>query len=86
MENNNAKYLNAKRKVRKLKRFYLHFFIYLIVIAMLLVINIMGDPGNWWFLYPATGWGLLVIIHGLTLGIGSDWEEKKIKELMDKDN
>ncbi len=52
---------------------------------MLFVINLMGDAGNWWFVYPLTGWGVLVIIHGISLKIGSGWEEKKIKEFMNKD-
>ncbi|KUP04693.1 histidine kinase [Bacillus coahuilensis p1.1.43] len=82
---NNAKYEKAKRRVLQLKGFYYNFTAFLVIIPMLFVINLMGDAGNWWFVYPLTGWGVLVIIHGISLKIGSGWEEKKIKEFMNKD-
>jgi len=32
------------------------------------------------------GWGLGLTIHGFTVfGYGSSWEEKKIREIMEKD-
>ncbi|AST01282.1 hypothetical protein BT10792_02380 [Bacillus thuringiensis] len=40
-------------------------------------------------LYPLAGWGIGIVIHGLTtfpVGIfGKEWEERKIKEYMEKD-
>ena len=40
-------------------------------------------------LYPLAGWGIGIVIHGLTtfpFGIfGKEWEERKIKEYMEKD-
>ena len=40
-------------------------------------------------LYPLAGWGIGIVIHALTtfpVGIfGKEWEERKIKEYMEKD-
>ncbi|WP_260471806.1 2TM domain-containing protein [Bacillus sp. HMF5848] len=82
---NNTEYLKAKRRVSQLKGFYMNLIAYFVILPMLFIINIMGDAGNWWVIYPAIGWGVLVILHGLSLRIGSDWEEKKIRELMNRE-
>lgn len=83
------KYLKAKKKVQMLKAFYLHLTIYICVNILLFVINLSSDAGNWWFLYPLGGWGIGILAHGISTfaysNFGSAWEEKKIKEYMDKD-
>ncbi|MBT8188621.1 MAG: 2TM domain-containing protein, partial [Croceitalea sp.] len=40
-----------------------------------------------WVLFPALGWGIGLIAHGLNAFgynpiLGKDWEERKIKEFM----
>jgi hypothetical protein len=83
------KYLRAKKRVENLKAFYIHLIVYILVNAMFLVMNLISDAGNWWFLYPLGFWGIGVIVHGVStfaFGIfGADWEEKKIKKYMEKD-
>jgi hypothetical protein len=83
------KYLRAKKRVENLKAFYIHFMVYILVNAMLLVFNLISAPGNWWFLYPLVGWGIGLIVHGVStfaFGIfGAEWEERKIKKYMEKD-
>jgi hypothetical protein len=83
------KYIRAKKRVQNLKAFYIHLIVYILVNAMLLVINLISDADNWWFLYPLGGWGIGVIVHGIStfaFGIfGEKWEERKIKEYMEKD-
>ena len=84
----NQKYIRAKKKVEILKAFYIHLTVYILINIMLFGINLLTDAGNWWFLYPLGGWGIGLFIHGLTTfanGYGSDWEERKIKEYMEKD-
>ncbi|MFS0863742.1 2TM domain-containing protein [Fredinandcohnia sp. 179-A 10B2 NHS] len=82
-------YLRAKKKVQNLKAFYIHLLVYIGVNIMLFFINLSSDAGNWWFLYPLGGWGIGVLVHGISTlfysGFGADWEERKIKEYMDKD-
>lgn len=83
------KYLRAKKRVENLKAFYIHLTVYILVNVMLFVINIISDASYLWFLYPLGGWGVGVAVHGLTTlsfgEFGADWEEKKIKEFMEKD-
>ncbi|MCI0513202.1 2TM domain-containing protein, partial [candidate division KSB1 bacterium] len=45
----------------------------------------------WWFYWPLLGWGIGVLSHGIAifgLGgyLGKDWEDRKIKEIMEKEN
>ncbi|ALL24670.1 MULTISPECIES: 2TM domain-containing protein [Bacillus] len=85
----NENYLRAKKRVENLKAFYIHLTVYILVNLMLFFINISSDSSKLWFLYPLGGWGIGIVIHGLTtfpFGIfGKEWEERKIKEYMEKD-
>lgn len=75
----------ARKQVAELKNFYTHLAIYLVVIVFLFFIDYQ-DKGNWWVQYPAIGWGIAVVIQGVSIGIfNSNWEEKKVKELMEKE-
>ncbi|RBP30214.1 MULTISPECIES: 2TM domain-containing protein [Bacillus] len=82
-------YLRAKKRIENLKAFYIHLTVYILVNLMLFFINISSDSSKLWFLYPLGGWGIGIVIHGLTtfpFGIfGKKWEERKIKEYMEKD-
>ncbi|KWU65227.1 histidine kinase [Bacillus mycoides] len=82
-------YLRAKKRMENLKAFYIHLTVYILVNLMLFIINISSDSSKLWFLYPLGGWGIGIVIHGLTtfpFGIfGKEWEERKIKEYMEKD-
>jgi uncharacterized membrane protein len=85
-----ARYEQAKKRVTELKDFYQHLIVYLAVNAFLVVINLLTSPGHLWFYWPLLGWGIGVAIHAATVFgsskfWGSRWEERKIKELMDKD-
>ncbi|NJB72094.1 hypothetical protein GGR42_002585 [Saonia flava] len=83
----NAKYLRAKKKVTALKGFYTHTFVIAVVMPFLLFINYKTYWDYQWFWYPLVSGILSVIIHGLVLmGNNSNWEERKIREYMDKDN
>lgn len=83
-------YLKAQKKVEDLKGFYGNLTVYIIVIAGLAILNLVTYPQYLWFFYPAMGWGIGVVIHGMSVFnympfLGSNWENKKIQELMDKD-
>jgi hypothetical protein len=83
-----ARYQEAKRRVEEMKGFYLHFVSYLFVNAALVVINLLTSPEYLWFIWPLIGWGIGLIVHAFTVfgGLwGKSWEERKIKELMEKD-
>ena len=85
----NRKYERAKKRVEELKAFYIHLTVFISVNIAIFVINMLTDPDNLWFVYTLLGWGVGLTIHFIvvTLGSkwGSTWEDKKMKELMEKD-
>lgn len=87
---NTAKYERARKRVTKLKEFYIHLTVYVAVNIMLFVMCMLSDPKETWFIFPLLGWGVAVAIHGAVVFLGgkggSTWEDKKIQEYMDKDN
>jgi len=83
-------YLKAQKRVEDLKGFYGNLTMYIIIISGLAILNLVTYPKYLWFFYPAIGWGIGVVIHGMSVFnympfLGSNWEEKKIQELLDKD-
>ena len=85
------KYDRAKKHVEELKGFYIHFTIYLIMFPVFIFLNIKSEAGFPWAAFPIIGWGAGVSGHAMEVFnynpfLGKNWEEKKIRELMDKDN
>ncbi|WP_339342918.1 2TM domain-containing protein [uncultured Polaribacter sp.] len=85
----NSKYVRAVKRVEKLKEFYQNIASYCIVIPFLIFINLRFSPGFHWFWFPMFGWGIGLTFHFLEVNnynvfLGKNWEEKKIEELMKK--
>ncbi len=82
----------AEKQVKDLKGFYGHLFVYLAVMVILVVIDLAdGDHGtsvlglNWAY-WPILGWGVFVLINGISvMNFGRSWERRKIEEYMDKE-
>ena len=80
-----AKYLRAKKKVDDLKGFYGSLVAYFIVIPFLIFLNYKTSWQFQWFWFPMFGWGLGLILQALNVfGMKGDWEERKIREIMEK--
>ena len=80
-------YERAWRRVRAMKGFYRHLALYLLIISGLCAINLLGPSRKLWFIYPALGWGVGLLIHGASVWggefwLGREWEEKKIQALL----
>ncbi len=85
--NENLAFEKARDRVKQLKDFYGNLTSYTIVICFLAVINLWASSRYLWFLWPAAGWGIGVLFHAIgTFGISKDWEERKIQEIMNKNN
>ena len=79
-----------KKKVESIKGFYGNLTSFIIVNIILIIINLWTSPQYLWFFWPLLWWGVGVVFHGLNVFevfpvLGKDWEERKIKELMDKE-
>lgn len=90
MLNLDDKYLQAKKKVEKIKAFYIHLFVYIIVNIGLIGINLFNFDGTLWFIYPLLGWGIGIASHAFavlshTSLFGKNWEERQIAKYMDED-
>lgn len=84
-------YDRAKAKVKEIKSFYYNLACYCVVIPVVIATNLIYMPQFHWFWFSVAGWGSGLLIHGLSAFgylpfLGRDWEQKKIKELMEKDN
>lgn len=86
--NENTSYLRAKERVEKIKGFYGNLASYCVVIPILIIINLTTNSNGFqWFWFPMLGWGLGVLFHAFeTFGYGKSWEEKKIQEILNKQN
>lgn len=93
MENNyqeEERYFKARKRVEEIKGFYGNLIAYVVVNIGLMVLNLLTSPAYLWFFWPMLGWGIGVLFHGMKVFnympfFGKDWEEKKIKEFMDKE-
>jgi hypothetical protein len=88
------RYAEAERRVKKLKGFYTHLAVYIVVNSFLFAMSIKDAPANENFFqlkYFSTAlfWGLGLVAHAVSVFgqnlFGTAWEEKKIRKLMDKE-
>jgi len=83
----NKAYFRAKKRVEELKGFYGNVIAYCCVIPFLVFINLTFSPGFHWFWFSALGWGFGVVMHAFKVfGYSADWEERKIREILEKEN
>ena len=84
------RYLKAKERVEAIKGFYGNLIAYALVIPFLWWLN-FRTTSFLWAIFPTVGWGFGVMAHGMeAFGYnplwGKRWEEKKIRELMEKED
>jgi hypothetical protein len=76
--------------VHELRGFYSNLITYVIVNVFLIIINLVTSPDALWFYWVTIFWGIAVLIHASKTFIlrgkflGTDWEERKIREIMEK--
>jgi transcriptional regulator with XRE-family HTH domain len=78
----------AFAKVRKIRRFYVHLAIYLIVTLGLAAMAVLqgGQLRTWW-IYMALGWGAGVVFNGLRAFeaipiFGAEWERRQVEKIL----
>ena len=75
------------RQLEELKGFYGNLISYCLVIPFLIFVNLYTSPKYLWFWWAALGWGIGLASHAFqTFGIGRNWEERKIQEIMNQNN
>ena len=90
-DQNDIKYLEAMKRVKQLKAFYIHATVYILVNAGLILARyLQQDNFNFANIENYTTllfWGIGLTAHGLSVYLpniilGNDWEIKKIEEIM----
>ena len=93
--NPDTRYELAYKRVKRIKGFYIHALVFVLVNAFIVISSYNRSLfGNEVFLRRETFstaflWGIGLLGHALSVFLpnfilGKDWEEKKIRELMDK--
>lgn len=73
----------ALRHVHKLKSFYRHLAVYLIVMPLLFWVNARSAAQHGWWQWPALGWGLLLALKGVKLfdwPFTAAWERQQVEK------
>lgn len=95
-----VKYLKAKKRVEKIKGFYVHLVVYIVVNSFLsgiIIFGLMQDEGdslsevlqNFGVYSTWVFWGIGIFFHWLGVfgfsAVGKNWEAKKLKEIMEEE-
>lgn len=87
VENTDYKYIRAQNKAEEIAQFYKKLTTFIVIMPILIVINYRTGWWHQWFWFPLAGWGFGLLKHAAQVfDFNKRWKEKKIKELMEKDN
>ncbi|SHI63640.1 2TM domain-containing protein [Flavobacterium terrae] len=86
----------ARVRVQKIKRYYVHLFIYALGILVYLLKTYLGAPLNFFPLKFLTGfimwcWTFFIVVQTLQILFAeklfdNNWEQRKINEILEKEN
>lgn len=85
------RYLKAKKRVKDIRGFYVHLVVNIASIIIIVTVNLMFSPGFHWFWFAVIGIVIAQLIHAVVVfgfpqfGLGKDWENEKIRKLMEED-
>jgi len=83
-------YRKAKKKAQNIRGFYINLMLYCLIIPILVFVNLKYTPEYQWFWFSMLGWGIGLSFHAMETFdvnsfLGKDWEERKIKEILEKE-
>ena len=92
----NEKYNLAYLRLKKIKRFYVHLAVYVLVNSFLIANTFYKNEYNlgaflrWETFATAFFWGIGLVFHGFSVFgrdfiFNKEWEERKIQEIMNKE-
>lgn len=95
MTSEEIRYREAQKRVKRIKGFYTHAIVYVVINIMIFITNAREIPDGesilqWRTLTTPLFWGIGLLAHGLSVFLpnyilGKDWEERKIREYMEKE-
>lgn len=88
MMSEEEKYLQARKKVEKMKRFYKHLSSWMFTSLFLMVLFFVLRMPPWITFVVVAGWGIGIAAEAVEVfgfpGIDRNWEERKIKEEIER--
>ncbi|MEO6349460.1 MAG: 2TM domain-containing protein [Candidatus Limnocylindrales bacterium] len=85
------RYERARQRVELLRGFYGHAIVFVVVNLGLAAYNLATTTDRLWFVLTFAGWGIGLIAHGAYVFgsnrfLGADWQERKIREALDRED
>ena len=81
----------AWKKVKSIKRFYIHGCAFVVMGLFFFFMNIVTDPFDMWFFFPMIPWATILAFHYLLVfgipGTGllsREWEEREFEKQIDR--
>lgn len=95
--NPDVRFVDAYRRMKRIKGFYVHLVVYVLANALFIAINFNQSWSDskvfwsWSTFSTALFWGIGLAAHGLSvfgrdIFFGKHWEERKIQQFMKNDN
>ena len=82
-------YLQAKKRVKDIKGFYVHLTVQIASMVIIIAVNLIFVPHYHFFWFALMGISIALFFHWLGVfgfsRFGKEWEKRKIQELMDKE-
>jgi len=83
------RYLEARRYACRVRGFYIHATVFVLVNAGLFALSLVTQRGHSGFAWGTFGWGIGLLAHGLSVFafgnlFGRSWEERKIREYLER--
>ncbi|WP_417886839.1 2TM domain-containing protein [Zunongwangia sp.] len=85
------RYFEAKKRVKDLRDFYVHLFIYVIINGFLAYLNFKDGFDTYpWMLWPLTSWGIGLLFNAVRAfrinpGFSKEWEKRKIEQILEEE-
>ncbi len=81
--NNHTDVARARKLVNARLGFYIHLTVFVLVNALLIVINLVTSKDRLWFQWPLLGWGFGILVHAVVTfvipGVQGKMIDKELK-------
>ncbi len=81
----------AAKKVRSIRRLYIHMSVFAIMGVFFFLLNIATDPYFMWYFFPLLPWGAIVALHYIlvkgipgTRILTKEWEEEEYEKQLER--
>lgn len=78
------KTIHARQRAKAKFGFYVHVLVFAAVITLLFLINLLTSPDAYWAIWPLMGWGIAVVIHGVSV-FGARRKDEIIGRMTDEE-